>query len=227
VYSQREGHRGTPAGEPEATEFAAWVRPYLPAMARLAARIAPSADRDDVVQDALVRAWRRRSTFDPERGTPTGWLLAIVADQARRCRKRSLVAGFQPQQFRPQRVTSPYADVKVQLEAPAAVRAGSRLAFVIVLTAERGDVVLDPCPDYTILQAIDSDNFTEESFALNCPVVPYRDADGRPRLPKGVPVHFAMETTALAVATNGMKFTWGIEAPDAMSAGTGMSISPP
>jgi RNA polymerase sigma-70 factor (ECF subfamily) len=83
--------RGIPAGEPEAAEFAAWVGPHLPAMARLAARIAPSADQDDIVQDALVRAWRRRSTFDPERGSPAGWLLAIVADQARRHRKRSLL----------------------------------------------------------------------------------------------------------------------------------------
>jgi RNA polymerase sigma-70 factor, ECF subfamily len=83
------GQRGT-AGEPEATEFAAWVRPHLPAMTRLAARMAPSADQDDIVQDALVRAWRRRSTFDPGRGSPAGWLLAIVTDQARRHRKRSL-----------------------------------------------------------------------------------------------------------------------------------------
>lgn len=70
-------------------DFAAWITPHLPAMAALAARLAPQADRDDVVQEALVRAWRRRSTYDEERGTPRVWLLAIVADRARRARTRS------------------------------------------------------------------------------------------------------------------------------------------
>jgi DNA-directed RNA polymerase specialized sigma24 family protein len=58
-------------------------------MARLAARLAPGADRDDVVQDALVRAWTKRRQYDPGRGTPSAWLLAITADQARRARRRS------------------------------------------------------------------------------------------------------------------------------------------
>src|SRR5947208_2555299 len=56
-------------------------------MARLARRLAPNADPDDVVQDALARAWQKRSQFDPARGTPTTWLLAIVADQARSARR--------------------------------------------------------------------------------------------------------------------------------------------
>ena len=33
-----------------------------------------------------MRAWSRWSTFDPERGTPAGWLIAIVRDRARRRR---------------------------------------------------------------------------------------------------------------------------------------------
>lgn len=70
-------------------EFGAWVEPHLPALARLAARLAPDGERDDVVQAALERAWRKRSTFDPARGTPLAWLLAITADQARRARRRS------------------------------------------------------------------------------------------------------------------------------------------
>lgn len=72
-------------------DFTAWVRPHLPAMTRFATRLVPAADRDDLVQDALVRAWRRRSTFDARRGTPTGWLLAIVADQARKRRTADVV----------------------------------------------------------------------------------------------------------------------------------------
>jgi RNA polymerase sigma-70 factor (ECF subfamily) len=70
-------------------EFGAWVEPHLPALARLAARLAPPGDRDDVLQAALERAWRRRATYDPKRGTPLAWLLAITADQARRARTRS------------------------------------------------------------------------------------------------------------------------------------------
>jgi RNA polymerase sigma factor (sigma-70 family) len=78
--------------EPDAYEFAAWVEPHLPAMARLAARFVPPGDRDDVVQEALLRAWRRWETYDARRGTPLAWLLAIVADRARRHQRRSASA---------------------------------------------------------------------------------------------------------------------------------------
>ena len=70
-------------------DFDAWVSPHLPRMARVAARLAPAADRDDVVQEALSRAWRRRSTFDPDRGSAAAWLAAIVAGEARRARGRT------------------------------------------------------------------------------------------------------------------------------------------
>ena len=75
-----------------ADHFAEWVRPHLAAMARLAARLAPEGDRDDVVQEALTRAWNKRHLFDPGRGTPSAWLLAITADQARQARRRRPVA---------------------------------------------------------------------------------------------------------------------------------------
>jgi RNA polymerase sigma factor (sigma-70 family) len=71
----------TPAG------FAAWVAPSLTPMHRLARRLAPHADADDIVQDALTRAWRKRELYDATRGTATAWLLAIVADQARAARR--------------------------------------------------------------------------------------------------------------------------------------------
>jgi RNA polymerase sigma factor (sigma-70 family) len=70
-------------------DFDAWVSPHLPLMARVAARLAPAADVDDVVQEALSRAWRRRSTYDPGRGTAAAWLAAIVAGEARRARGRT------------------------------------------------------------------------------------------------------------------------------------------
>lgn len=71
----------------EETSFEAWVRPHLRAMTHLAERLAPG-DGDDVVQDALTRAWRRWGTYDAGRGAARPWLLAIVADRARRTRTR-------------------------------------------------------------------------------------------------------------------------------------------
>jgi RNA polymerase sigma factor (sigma-70 family) len=77
---------GSAPGSPDS--FAAWVRPHLAPMARLAARLAPEADRDDIVQEALARAWTKRRHYDPGRGTPAAWLLAITADQAGKARRR-------------------------------------------------------------------------------------------------------------------------------------------
>jgi RNA polymerase sigma factor (sigma-70 family) len=79
---------GPPAMPGDPDGFAGWVRPHLTAMALLAARLAPGAERDDVVQESLVRAWTKRRQFDPARGTPAAWLLAITADQARKARGR-------------------------------------------------------------------------------------------------------------------------------------------
>jgi RNA polymerase sigma-70 factor (ECF subfamily) len=81
------------AGTPVASEVAEWVRPALLAMPRLARRLAPGAGpagADDIVQDALVRAWTKWHLYDPERGTPTTWLLAITADRAREARRTRL-----------------------------------------------------------------------------------------------------------------------------------------
>jgi RNA polymerase sigma factor (sigma-70 family) len=68
--------------------FAAWAEPALVPMRRLARRLAPSADPEDIVQDALTRAWQKRAQFDPARGTATAWLLAVVADRARAVRRK-------------------------------------------------------------------------------------------------------------------------------------------
>lgn len=78
----------TPGSDPAA--FAVWVGPSVVAMTRLARRLAPHDDADDIVQDALARAWTKRAQFDPGRGTATAWLLAIVADQARAARRTRL-----------------------------------------------------------------------------------------------------------------------------------------
>ena len=69
-------------------DFARWVQPHLTVMTRYAGRQVAPADRDDLVQEALIRAWQRWSTYDPARGSAAGWLLAIVADRCRRHRSR-------------------------------------------------------------------------------------------------------------------------------------------
>ena len=93
MSSDEESDGGAPAapvGDPTTTppgsaaEFDEWVRPHLNHMAHLASRLGGIDARDDLVQDALSRAWRRRETFDPERGSPRTWLLAIVAGEVRR-----------------------------------------------------------------------------------------------------------------------------------------------
>jgi RNA polymerase sigma-70 factor (ECF subfamily) len=70
-----------------AEHFNEWIRPHWRAMAMLAGRYA--ADPDDVLQDALVAAWRHRHSFDPTRGSARSWLLAIVADQQRKAWRRA------------------------------------------------------------------------------------------------------------------------------------------
>ena len=112
-------------------------------MGYLAARLVGSAERDDVVQEALTRAWRKRNQFDPDRGTAWAWLLAIVADRARRSWRRSarppvdLTTGF---------VAGP-DDTKLDLErAVARLPARMRLAvdcvyFVDLTIADAASVM--------------------------------------------------------------------------------------
>ena len=68
--------------------FAAWVRPHWSDMHLSARRLCGPDAAEDAVQEALTAAWRKRDQFDPERGTPSSWLLAVVADQAHKQRRR-------------------------------------------------------------------------------------------------------------------------------------------
>jgi len=69
-------------------DFGAWVKPHWGAMAALARRLSSLADWEDVLQESLSAAWRKRAQFDPDRGTPRNWLLAITADQAYKSHRR-------------------------------------------------------------------------------------------------------------------------------------------
>jgi RNA polymerase sigma-70 factor (ECF subfamily) len=70
-------------------EFDDFAAPHLATMRRAAVVAFPAGDPDEVVQDALLRAWQRWSTYRPERGSARTCLLAITADRARRARIRA------------------------------------------------------------------------------------------------------------------------------------------
>ncbi len=77
-----EGGTGTRA------DFSRWVEPHLTTLARYAGRRVAAADRDVVVQQSLIRAYQRWSTYDASRGTPVAWLLGIMANECRSHRIR-------------------------------------------------------------------------------------------------------------------------------------------
>lgn len=64
------------------------MEPYWSAMSRLALRLVGSAQWEDVLQESLVLAWRKRASFDPARGSVRAWLLALVVDKAGKQRRR-------------------------------------------------------------------------------------------------------------------------------------------
>jgi RNA polymerase sigma-70 factor (ECF subfamily) len=76
-----------PAAPPSGHEFDALVAPHAVVLTAIAARLVGADDASDVVQEALLRAWRRWSTFDATKGTLRAWLAAIVVDRARRHRR--------------------------------------------------------------------------------------------------------------------------------------------
>jgi RNA polymerase sigma factor (sigma-70 family) len=80
------------AGESPAVRearFRSWVEPHWSAMSRLATRMGPSGEGEDVLQEALAAAWASWSTYDPERGSPLTWLLAVTANKAKSALRHS------------------------------------------------------------------------------------------------------------------------------------------
>lgn len=124
------------------------------------------------------------------------------------------VGTFQPGSPRPAAVTSAYRGVDGRLAAASDPVPGEELRFLVTLTARRGDVSLDPCPDYSMAQYASGGDTVDVRFGLNCAAVPYRDADGVPYLPEGVPVRFEMRLTLLGPDVVAAKSLWKLEASD-------------
>jgi hypothetical protein len=135
------------------------------------------------------------------------------------------VRTFEPSEQSAGEVISALHGVTAQVDAPASVRQGETLSFVVVLTAPPGaNVSLDPCPDYRIYFGTPT-GATEESYALNCAAVPYRDASDKPYLPGGTPVSFQMRVVAPTVTGPSAKLTWQLRVIDAVGAGGTVEIS--
>jgi RNA polymerase sigma-70 factor (ECF subfamily) len=60
-------------------------------MRRFASRLVGPSNAEDLVQEALARAWVKFDSYSPDAGSPSAWLLAIIADQSRKMRRRRRV----------------------------------------------------------------------------------------------------------------------------------------
>ena len=81
-------------------------------MRMLATRLAGAGVAEDIVQEALALAWRKRSQYRPERGTTRSWLLALTADQARKARRGHRAVFELPEQL-PHPAQEPELDLRV------------------------------------------------------------------------------------------------------------------
>ena len=112
-------------GAADVESFYGTVQPHVDRMGRVAARLGGLGNREDIVQDALLQAWRSRDQFDPSRGSLSAWLLAITAHQATKVRRR-LSRRFLP----PASAAAPVIEETLDLRAALAALTGrERLAI--------------------------------------------------------------------------------------------------
>jgi RNA polymerase sigma factor (sigma-70 family) len=108
----------TNADAATSADFEHWVSPHWTAMTHFAVRLVGPSDGEDVVQDALAVAWRKRAQFDTARGSARSWLLALVFDQARKTQRRAM----RRIRFVAQREASVSAPVELAVDLERAVR---------------------------------------------------------------------------------------------------------
>jgi hypothetical protein len=132
------------------------------------------------------------------------------------------VATFSPVKTRDAGATTAYADLKVAGTLDITTSPNADVDFIVTLTSPQR-IVLDPCPDYRIVQSGDGEPETE-SHALNCQAVTYKDDDGRPYLPAGTPVRFAMHATSGSAGV--YKFNWLLDTVDLKGTGGTLTVAP-
>jgi RNA polymerase sigma-70 factor (ECF subfamily) len=82
---QSAGRR--PDGDVARSEFLAWIDPHWETMRRVAWRLSRPGEAEDVLQNAVLAAWRHRDRFDESRGSATAWLAKITVNEARKSRR--------------------------------------------------------------------------------------------------------------------------------------------
>jgi RNA polymerase sigma-70 factor (ECF subfamily) len=99
---------------------------------------------EDAVQEAFIRAWRARATFDPSVGPIENWLLAITGnvavDLARARARRPSVSATEPDSNRPAPNLDPIDRIVLRAELRHALReisADHRMAVVEVIVKDR------------------------------------------------------------------------------------------
>jgi len=125
-----------------------------------------------------------------------------------------------PRDVRPPEVRSAWADVTLSPWLDLTGTPGEAVDFVVTLTAPR-EVSLRDCPDFTI-SMYGRRVGRQTSYGLNCAQVPYRDAEGDPVLPAGVPVGFAMRVTAPEYDVE--KFVWELDVPEHLAVGGHLTV---
>jgi RNA polymerase sigma-70 factor, ECF subfamily len=93
-----------PSDDGGRAEFVAWIEPHWDLMRRIAWRLARDGEGDDVLQNALMAAWRHRARYDESRGRVEAWLTVITVNEARKSR-------------RTRRHTEPLVDVSAAVQA--------------------------------------------------------------------------------------------------------------
>ena len=137
-------------GEPRTgvePDLESWLAPHWALLHRVAVSLCGPADGEDVLQDALVAAWRKRAQFDPRRGPERAWLLAIVTDQARKLYARRRRSRAVPFALTPD-VAAPIAD--------AAGKHDLRVAVRLLSARQREAVVLHYFADLSVAEVADA-----------------------------------------------------------------------
>lgn len=116
---------------------------------------------------------------------------------------------------------SPYENLTVTGDLDLTVQVDEPIEFQVTLLSPV-DLPLVPCPDYEVLVGPRLD-----SYALNCSAVHHRDAQGRPYLPAGVPVTFAMRAEGFSPDVRIDKFAWQLVAPGHPGKGGVLTIGDP
>jgi len=109
-----------------------------PAMLRVALALCPRVeDAEEIVQDALLRAYRALGSFDPARGDLRAWLVGVTANRARQVRRglaryASLLARLGRESVLAAVAPAPRTDLESARRKLAELPPREREAFVLV-----------------------------------------------------------------------------------------------